>query len=133
MDANGLVTLPSRHSVSQTLDRLTDALQAKGVRVFARIDHAEGAAGAGLPLRPTTVVIFGNPAAGTPLMQADQRIGLDLPLKVLVWQDEGGQAWLTYGDPVWLAARFELNDAAAPVARRLADTLAGFAAVATGP
>ena len=133
MDANGLVTLPSHHSAAETLDRLTNALQAKSVRVFARIDHAAGAAEVGQALRPTTVVIFGNPAAGTPLMQHDQRIGLDLPLKALVWQDAGGQAWLTYGDPVWLAARYELSDDAVPAARRLREVLAGLAAVATGP
>ena len=133
MDANGLVTLPSHHSVAETLERLSKALQAKGVREFSRIDHAAGAAEVGMQLRPTTVVIFGNPAAGTPLMQADQRIGLDLPLKVLVWEDADGRAWLTYSDLVWLAARYELADAAAPVAQRLAGILAGFAAAATGP
>jgi len=133
MDSSGLTTLPSHHSVADTLDRLSAALRAKGVHEFARIDHAAGAAEVGQPLRPTTVVIFGNPAAGTPLMQADQRIGLDLPLKVLVWQDEAGQVWLTYGDPMWLAARYSLDDKAAPAAQRLAAVLAGFAAAATGP
>src|SRR5579871_3234066 len=101
MDASGLTTLPSHHSVAETLERLSAALKAKGVREFARVDHAAGAAEVGLTLRPTTVVIFGNPAAGTPLMQADQRIGLDLPLKALVWQDEAGQVWLTFSDPMW--------------------------------
>ena len=86
-----------------------------------------------MQLRPTTVVIFGNPQAGTPLIQADQRIGRDLPLKVLGWQDEQGQAWLTYSDPVWLAARYELSDEAVPAAQKLAAVLAGFAAAATGP
>ncbi len=133
MDANGLVTLQSHHSAAETLRRLETALQAKGVRVFARIDHAAGAAEVGMALRPTTVVIFGNPAAGTPLMQADQRIGLDLPLKALIWEDAGGQAWLTYGDPVWLATRYELPDSAAAVAQKLAGVLAAFAGAATGP
>jgi uncharacterized protein (DUF302 family) len=133
MDANGLVTLPSHHTVAETLDRLSAALKAKGVREFARIDHAAGAAEVGMQLRPTTVVIFGNPAAGTPLMQADQRIGLDLPLKALVWQDAGGQAWLTYSDPVWLATRYEIDEAHAPAAQRLGGVLAAFAAAATGP
>jgi uncharacterized protein (DUF302 family) len=133
MDANGLVTLQSHHSVAETLERLASVLKAKGVREFARIDHAAGAAEVGMKLRPTTVVIFGNPAAGTPLMQADQRIGLDLPLKVLVWQDAGGQAWLSYSDPVWLAHRYELDDAAMPAVQRLASVLASFAAAATGP
>jgi uncharacterized protein (DUF302 family) len=133
VDASGLVTLPSHHPVAATLDRLSAALKAKSVREFARIDHAAGAAEVGLTLRPTTVVIFGNPAAGTAPMQADQRIGLDLPLKVLVWQDETGQAWLTYSDPMWLAARYGLDDAALPAVQRLAGVLAAFAAAATGP
>jgi len=129
MDANGLVTLPSHHSVAETLERLSAALKAKGVREFSRIDHAAGAAEVGMALRPTTLLIFGNPAAGTPLMQAEQRIGLDLPLKVLVWQDEAGQVWLTYGDPVWLASRYGIE--AVPAAQRLAAVLAGLAAAAT--
>jgi uncharacterized protein (DUF302 family) len=81
MADNGLVTLQSVHDFSTTLDRLEDVLKAKGVTVFARIDHAAGAAGVGLTLRPTTLVVFGNPAAGTPLMQAAQTAGIDLPLK----------------------------------------------------
>jgi uncharacterized protein (DUF302 family) len=130
MDGDGLVTLPSHHSVAETLDRLTGALAARGVRVFARIDHAAGAAEVGLPLRPTTLLIFGDPRAGTPLMQADQRIGLDLPLKALVWGDADGRAWLTYSDPTWLAGRYGV---AADPARPLAGALAALAAAATGP
>jgi uncharacterized protein (DUF302 family) len=80
----GLITLPSAYDVGTTLDRLTAALTAKGVTIFARIDHAAGAASVGLPLRPTTLIIFGNPAAGTPLMQVAQTTGIDLPLKALV-------------------------------------------------
>jgi uncharacterized protein (DUF302 family) len=133
MDATGLVTLPSHHSAAETLERLEAALKAKGVHEFARIDHAAGAAEVGMALRPTTVVIFGNPAAGTPLMQADQRLGLDLPLKALVWEDGEGRAWLTYNDPVWLAARYGLDAAAVPVAQKLAQVLASFAGAATGP
>ena len=91
MPDHGLVTLQSSHDVATTLERLTAALEAKGVRVFARIDHAAGAASVGLALRPATLVIFGNPAAGTPLMQAAQTVGIDLPLKALVWQD--ARAW----------------------------------------
>jgi uncharacterized protein (DUF302 family) len=109
------------------------ALEAKSITVFARIDHAAGAASVGMTLRPTTVVIFGNPAAGTPLMQSDQRAGLDLPLKALVWDDANGQTWLTYSDPAWLAERYGLGDEAKPVAARLAAVLAGLAAAATSP
>jgi uncharacterized protein (DUF302 family) len=101
---DGLVTLRSSHDFATTLERLTAALESKGVRVFARIDHAAGATSAGLVLRPTTLVIFGNPVAGTPLMQAVQTAGIDLPLKALVWQDAQGAVHLTYNDPVWTAA-----------------------------
>jgi uncharacterized protein (DUF302 family) len=86
MDENGLVTVESNHPVAAVLSRLETTLAAKGIALFARIDHAAGAAGVGLALRPTTVMIFGDPRAGTPLMQSDQRIGLDLPLKVLAWE-----------------------------------------------
>jgi uncharacterized protein (DUF302 family) len=129
MDRDGLVTIASSHTPAVTIDRLMSALDAKGITVFAQIDHAAGAASVGLVLRATTVVIFGNPAAGTPLMQSDQRVGLDLPLKALVWEDANGRTWLTYSDPAWLAERYGLGDEAKPVAARLASVLAGLAAV----
>jgi uncharacterized protein (DUF302 family) len=91
------------------MNRLEAAVKAKGMTVFARIDHAAGAAGAGLSLRPTEVLIFGNAKAGTPLMQSVQTIGLDLPLKALVWQDTSGMTWLSYNDPAWLAQRHRLG------------------------
>jgi uncharacterized protein (DUF302 family) len=105
MAENGLITLPSVHDAATTLDRLTTVLEAKGVTIFARIDHAAGASGAGLSLRPTTLVIFGNASAGTPLMQTTQTAGIDLPLKALVWQSVDGTTHLTYNDPAWIAAR----------------------------
>ena len=105
MGADGLVTLASPYGSRETMDRLEAELTAKGVRVFARIDHAAGAAEAGLSLRPTEVLIFGNAKAGTPLMQSVQSIGIDLPLRALVWQDAAGATWLSYNDPAWLAAR----------------------------
>ena len=132
MSDNGLVTRQSPHDVPTTLARLTAALDAKGVTIFARIDHAAGARSVGLPLRPTTVVIFGNPAAGTPLMQAAQTAGIDLPLKVLVWQGEDGIARLTYNDPAWIARRHGLGAEVARVADALANALASFADTATG-
>src|ERR1700722_4712008 len=101
MSANGLMTLRSAHDAPTTVERLAKELETRGITVFARIDHAAGAAGAGLALRPTTLVIFGNPAAGTPLMQATQTAGIDLPLKALIWQDEEGAAHLSYNDPAW--------------------------------
>jgi len=97
------------------MDRLEAAVKAKGMTVFARIDHAAGAAGAGLSLRPTALLIFGNAKAGTPLMQSVQTIGIDLPLRALVWQDRSGDTWLSYDDPAWLAQRHALGGTEAVV------------------
>src|SRR5713101_8223852 len=109
MSEDGLVTLASKFSVKETLDRLETDLKAKGITVFAGIDHAAGAASVAMPLRATELLIFGNPKAGTPLMQSNQTIGIDLPLKILGWQDAGGKVWLTYDDPSWLAQRHRLS------------------------
>jgi uncharacterized protein (DUF302 family) len=106
---NGLVNLKSAFPVKETLDRLTRLVESKGLTVFCRIDHAANAVSAGLQLRPTEVLIFGNAKGGTPLMQASQSIGIDLPLKALAWQDAAGQTWLTYNDPVWLTARHDIE------------------------
>jgi uncharacterized protein (DUF302 family) len=105
MAADGLTTLKSSRGPKETVDRLVAELQAKGLTIFARIDHAAGAKEAGLALRPTELVIFGNAKGGTPLMQANQAIGIDLPLKALIWQDASGDTWLSYNDPAWLARR----------------------------
>jgi uncharacterized protein (DUF302 family) len=94
-----LVTKKSPHSVAVTLDRLADVLAARGIAVAARIDHAAGAQKAGQSLKPTQVLIFGNPKLGTPLMQSKRTIGLDLPMKVLAWEDDGGQVWVAYVKP----------------------------------
>lgn len=102
MTTEGLISLPSARPVAELIQRLEAALAAKGITVFARIDHAAGAAAAGMALRPTCVLIFGNPRAGTPLMQAQQPIGLDLPLRILAWQDAEGRNWLSYHDLGWL-------------------------------
>jgi uncharacterized protein (DUF302 family) len=91
-----LVTLPGAGAVPETVEGLKALLTRKGIELFAHIDHAAAARKAGLSLRPTQVLIFGNPKAGTPLMQGRQTIGLDLPLRVLVWEDEAGKVWLTY-------------------------------------
>jgi uncharacterized protein (DUF302 family) len=115
MAAQGLTTIPSRFGPQDTMDRLEAAVKAKGMTVFARIDHAAGAAAAGLSLRPTALLIFGNAKAGTPLMQSVQTIGIDLPLKALVWQDMSGDTWLSYDDPAWLAQRHGLGGTEAVV------------------
>lgn len=124
----GLVALPSRGTARETLDRLLQALAARQLTVFARIDHAAGAASAGLPLRPTEVVIFGNPKGGTALMQDRQSAGIDLPLKALVYEDADGKAWLTYNDPAWIAQRHGLSNVSAAAVKAMAALLAAIAA-----
>ena len=109
MSEDGLVTIASKYTVGETLDRLEKALKVINITVFARVDHAAGAASVAMPLRPTELLIFGSPRGGTPLMQSIQTVGIDLPLKVLGWQDAGGQVWLTYTDPVWVARRHHLS------------------------
>jgi uncharacterized protein (DUF302 family) len=105
MSDEGLVTVGSRFSAAETMQRLVAALPAQHMSVFARIDHAANAVTAGMTLRPTEVVLFGNPKGGTLLMQEQQRVGLDLPLKALVWEDAGGKVFVTYNDPAWIARR----------------------------
>jgi len=109
MSAEGLTTIPSSHGPKETMDRLEAGAKAKGMTVFARIDHAAGAAEVGLALRPTEVLIFGTAKAGTALMQANQTTGIDLPLKALVWQDAQGKTWLSYNEPAWVAQRHALG------------------------
>jgi uncharacterized protein (DUF302 family) len=104
-----LVTLPSAYGVTQTVERLKTLLAQKGIALFAHIDHAAGARTAGLPLRPTQVMIFGNPKAGTPLMQDRQTIGLDLPLRALIWEDGEGKVWLTYRPVEKLARQHQIT------------------------
>jgi uncharacterized protein (DUF302 family) len=131
-DPDGLVTLAGRHDFKTTLDRLTAALKAKDVTIFALIDHAAGAKAAGLALEPTTVVVFGDPHAGTPLMRARQSVGIDLPLKVLVWADAAGAVWLSYNDPAWIARRHGLDPNAHPPVAGMSKALAMFAQAAVG-
>ena len=121
---NGLFTIPSKFSFDDTISRFEAALQAKGATLFAKIDHSAGAVEAGMTLRPTFLMIFGAPRLGTPLMQANQTIGIDLPQKALVWQDADGDVWLTFNDPAWLAVRHRLGDAAAETVAALESALA---------
>jgi len=104
----GIISIPSNHSVDQTVDKLQDQLQAKGVKLFALIDHSGEAEKAGLRMRPTKLLIFGNPKAGTPVMMASPTIAIDLPLKILVWEDGGGQIWISYNGPAYLQARHDV-------------------------
>jgi len=109
------------------MDRLEAGAKAKGMTIFARIDHAAGAAEVALSLRPTAVLIFGAAKAGTALMQANQTTGIDLPLKALVWQDAEGKTWLSYNEPKWLAQRHALGPQAQDAAEAIS---AGLGAVA---
>jgi uncharacterized protein (DUF302 family) len=125
-----LVTLPSAHGATETVGRLRALLAQKGIEVFAHVDHAAAAEKAGLPLRPTQVLVFGNPKAGTPLMQARQTVGLDLPLRVLVWEDEAGKVWLTYRRVEETVRRYHVAGLGEPV-KALDDGLAALARAAT--
>lgn len=129
--AEGLVAVKSAHSAADTGTRLVAGIQKRGLKLFARIDHAAGAATIGRTLRPTEVFVFGSPQGGTPLLECEQTIGIDLPLKALVWQDDKGQVWVGYSDPAWFAARHGV--AACPVVPNLAKTLSGLATEATAP
>jgi uncharacterized protein (DUF302 family) len=108
-DGRGMVDKPSKYSVAETLDRLAGVLQAKGVTVFARIDHSGEASKAGLQLRPTQLLIFGNPKAGTPLMAAAPSLAIDLPMKVVAWEDAQGRVWASFSTPEFLAQRHGLT------------------------
>ena len=132
MAADGLTTIASNYGPKETMDRLEAEIKAKGITVFARIDHAAGAAQAGLSLRPTEVLVFGNAKAGTPLMQADQTMGIDLPLKALVWQDADGKVWLSYNEPSWLATRHGLAGATNATVDAMAGGLGALARGAAG-
>ena len=105
---NGIVNLASNHSVDQTVEKLTSILQAKGVTLFALVDHSGEAEKVGMKMRPTKLLIFGSPKAGTPLMQSAPSIAIDLPLKVLVWEDADGKVWLSYNSPEYLEQRHGL-------------------------
>jgi uncharacterized protein (DUF302 family) len=131
MSENGLTTVPSAHSVKATIDRLESEVKSKGLTVFARIDHAAGAKEVGMPLRPTELLIFGNARGGTPLMQAVQTSGIDLPLKALAWEDAGGKVWLSYNEPGWIAERHHAQSEAVQAAQRLATALAGLVKAAS--
>jgi uncharacterized protein (DUF302 family) len=133
MGADGLTTIASSHGPKETMDRLVAAVKAKGLTVFARIDHAAGATEVGLPLRPTELLIFGNARGGTPLMQAAQTSGIDLPLKALVWQDAAGKTWLSYNEPAFIAQRHGLGHEVDTPVSALTAALDAFARAATSP
>ena len=128
--ADGMVTTQSNHSVAMTADKLVSTLKSKGMTVMNRISHTEGASKAGLELRPTEVVIFGNPKVGTPLMQCAQSVAIDLPQKALIWEDSEGAVWLGYNDPEYLKRRHDI-EGCDRVIEKIGGALAGFAKAAT--
>ena len=130
--AEGTITVKSAHDVHATADRLQQALEAKGMTLFARIDHAEGAKKVGKDLRPTELVIFGNPKVGTPLMQCGQSVAIDLPQKALVWEDADGQVWFTYNSPAYLQRRHAI-EGCEQVLDKIDKALGNFAKAATMP
>ena len=127
---DGFHKLKSSHSVEATVAKLTSALTNKGMTIFSTIDHQQGAIKAGLDLRPTRLVIFGNPKVGTKLIQCDQRIGLALPLKMLVWQDDSGATWLGYWEPSILKNTYNL-DSCNETLEKVKNAMANFAKAAT--
>jgi uncharacterized protein (DUF302 family) len=127
---SGLVTVRSNFSVRETGNRLAWLLEEKGMRIVARINHAAGAASVDMMLRPTELLIFGNPKVGTPLMQCEQTVAIDLPQKMLIWEDESGTVWLTYNDPQYLAERHNIQGCEENIGK-VAGALANFAKAAT--
>jgi uncharacterized protein (DUF302 family) len=127
----GLTTVPSNFGPKETMDRLETEIRTKGLEVFARIDHAAGATEVGLNLRPTDLIIFGNARGGTPLMQPNQTVGIDLPLKALVWQDAAGKTLISYNEPSWIAQRHGVANAEAVVSK-MTDLLGAITATAAG-
>jgi uncharacterized protein (DUF302 family) len=129
--SQGIVSVESRFGVTETLDRLAETVTRLGLHVFARIDHMAGAQDVGLLLRPTQLLIFGNPKGGTPLMQDKQIAGIDLPVKALAWEDELGKVWLSYNAAEWIAVRHGLGDASVAAVQAIAggmDKVIGLAA-----
>ena len=127
----GLTSIQSSFDPKETMDRLETEIRQKGMNVFARVDHGAGAAQAGLKLQPTELIIFGNARGGTPLMQSVQTVGIDLPLKALVWKDAAEKTWISYNEPGWIAERHGVADAQ-PVINKMADLLGAISRKAAG-
>jgi uncharacterized protein (DUF302 family) len=125
----GLTSLQSRFGPKETMDRLQAEIRAQGMTVFARIDHAAGAAEVGLTLAPTELIIFGNARGGTPLMQSAQTVGIDLPLKALVWEDASGKTWLSYNEASWIVQRHSVANAE-QIVSKMAATLSAISRTA---
>jgi uncharacterized protein (DUF302 family) len=133
MSQEGLIAISSAFSVKETIDRLEREAKSHGLTIFARIDHAGGAAQAGMLLRPTELIVFGNARGGTPLMQDQQTAGLDLPLKVLAWEDGDGKVWLTRNATAWIVSRHGLGETGAVAVAAIEAMMARFTEAATTP
>lgn len=131
--ADGVVAMKSGLPVRDTIDRLEKIAKDKGLAIFLRVDHTAGAAKVGKELRPTELLVFGNPQGGTPLMQCAQTAGIDLPLKALSWQDASGQTWLGYNDPAYLAKRHDLGSACAAAVEAISKAMNGLVQAAVQP
>ena len=129
---NGIISVKSSHQVKATADRLENTLKQKGMTVFIRINHAEGAQKVGKKLRPTELVVFGNPKVGTPLMQCRQSTAIDLPQKALIWEDQEGTVWFSYNDPNYLVERHGITGCT-EVLKKTEKALSNFAKAATMP
>ena len=129
---SGIISIKSSHDVKITADRLENDLIAKGMKVFVRINHTQGAQKVGKKLRPTEVIIFGNPTVGTRLIQCGQSVAIDLPQKALIWKAEAGQVWLSYNDPKYLAKRHGIKECV-DVIKKMGNALSNFANAATMP
>lgn len=127
---SGMVRLKSEFDAPTTAERLVSLLNKKGMKVFIRVDHAAGAKSAGLELRPTELVVFGNPKVGTPLMQCSQSVALDLPQKALIWKDQNGEVWLGYNTPRYIADRHAVQGCEQTI-KKIEKALANFARGAT--
>jgi uncharacterized protein (DUF302 family) len=128
--SRGLINLTSPHDAATTANRLEEVLRTNGMNIVARVNHAQAAAGAGMELRPTELLIFGNPQAGTPLMQRSQTAAIDFPQKALVWQDEQGQVWISFNDPDYLIKRHGI-DCTTEIAGKMKRVIEGFTAAVT--
>lgn len=130
-DVLGLIVRGSGRGVDETATRFRSAAEKAGLTIFADVDHGRNASDVGMSLRPTRLLIFGNPRGGTPLMQAVQTIGIDLPFKVLIWEDESGNTWIGYNDPAFLASRHGLGEAANPAVEAITAGMSKLIAAAT--
>ncbi|MDH5612864.1 MAG: DUF302 domain-containing protein [Gammaproteobacteria bacterium] len=129
-NSQGLIKIKSQYTVSITIDRLEHAITNKGMTIFKRISHSDGSEAVGMKLRPTALLIFGNPRAGTPIMLCEQTAAIDLPQKALAYEDKNGQVWLAYNDPAYIENRHHIKDCEKPL-QKISDALATFSRMAT--